>query len=66
MNSKEYALELQSVLGDGFEVRGWVVDYTWDAVTIHRGDKEIRIFTRDLTQITKPNGLSEYVETIAN
>ena len=65
MNTKEQALELQELLGDEFMVRPWVVDYTWDAITISKGGKEIRIFTRDLTQVVKPNGLWEYVESEA-
>ncbi len=61
--AKQLADELQSFLGDEYRVCPWLVDYTWDAITVAKGNKEVRIFTRDLTQITRPDGLCEYVET---
>lgn len=60
---KKLALELQELLGDEFEVTAWVVDYKWDKITISKGDKEIDLFLTNLTQITRPNGISEYVES---
>lgn len=61
MTVKETALELQELLGSEFKVRAWVVDYTWDAITISKGDKEMRIYPRDIHMTEKAN-----VEAITN
>jgi hypothetical protein len=64
--TREIANQLHEFVGDGVKVYSALIDYQWDCIILQKGDKQVRIFTRNLMQIMRPDGISEYVETIPN
>lgn len=60
--NKELALQLQDLLGPECMVRAWLVDYAHPAISIRKGDKEMRIFTKHLVRVQRSNGLYEYTD----
>lgn len=46
--------ELQELLGNEFKVRSFASDFTWDKITITKGDKHVSMTVRSLTPIPHP------------